>query len=272
VHGELSLVEDTLEKLEQKKIDFRKFRLKRTDDLKSIEGVIDQSTLFTLNNLMNRGLFRVIHGVVATGKEANVYWAENTDGESFALKIYRTSTADFRRMREYVIGDPRFKRIRRGIRSMVFTWAEKEFKNLKIAIEVGVRVPKPIAVEKNILVMEFIGENGVPAPRLRDISLKSPLRTYKRVLRFVKLLYRKGQIVHADLSEYNILMHRGPVVIDISQAVHISHPLSRYYLKRDIENIVKFFSSLAVVPEDVPTVYEAITGEEYSLERAPRSN
>jgi RIO kinase 1 len=167
-------------------------------------------------------------------------------------------------MREYVIGDPRFKRIRRGIRSMVFTWAEKEFKNLKIAIEVGVRVPKPIAVEKNVLVMEFIGENGVPAPKLRDYSLKNPVKTYKTVLHFVKLLYRKGQIVHADLSEYNILMQKGPVVIDISQAVHVSHPLSKDYLKRDLGNIVKYFSSLGVPSKDVTSVYDAITGEEYS--------
>jgi RIO kinase 1 len=92
------LSHDALEKLEQRKIDSHKFRVKRTEDLKSIEGVIDQSTLFTLNSLMNKGLFKVIHGVVATGKEANVYWAEDAGGESYALKIYRTSTADFKHM------------------------------------------------------------------------------------------------------------------------------------------------------------------------------
>nr|MDO8135803.1 serine protein kinase RIO [Candidatus Njordarchaeum guaymaensis] len=264
------MADDTVEKLEQRKIDSHKFRLKRTDDLKSTEGVIDQSTLFTLNSLMNKGLFKVIHGVVATGKEANVYWAENAGGESFALKIYRTSTADFRHMREYVIGDPRFKRIRRGIRSIVFIWAEKEFKNLKIAAEVGVRVPKPIAVEKNVLVMEFIGQNGVPAPRLKDSPPKSPSKTFKTVLRYVKLLYSKGQIVHADLSEYNILVRKGPVVIDISQAVHVSHPLSKEYLKRDLENIVKYFSSLGVSSKSVPSIYEDITGEQYSLQSNTR--
>jgi RIO kinase 1 len=258
------LSHDALEKLEQRKIDSHKFRVKRTEDLKSIEGVIDQSTLFTLNSLMNKGLFKVIHGVVATGKEANVYWAEDAGGESYALKIYRTSTADFKHMREYVIGDPRFKRIRRGIRSIVFTWAEKEFKNLKIATEVKVRVPRPIAVEKNILVMEFIGEKGIPAPRLKDSPHKNLSTTLKTVLRYVKLLYSRGQIVHADLSEYNILMRRGPVIIDISQAVHIDHPLSKEYLKRDLENIVRYFSSFGVSSESVPSLYEAITGEQYS--------
>jgi RIO kinase 1 len=245
--------------LEQTRIDSHKFRLKRSEDLKTIEGVIDQDTRLTLRNLMNRNTFRVIHGVVATGKESNVYWAEDTDGQSLAVKVYRTSTADFKRMREYVIGDPRFKRIKGGTRSLVFTWAEKEFKNLKIAFEVGVRVPRPIAVEKNALVMQFIGEPGIPAPRMKESPPSNPSTTFKTILRYVKLLYSKGEIVHADLSEYNILMWKGPVIIDISQAVHTSHPRSKEYMERDLRNMSKYFSSFGVLTKSVEEMYQDIT-------------
>jgi RIO kinase 1 len=205
---------------------------------------------------MNRGTFKAIHGVIATGKESNVYWAEDSEGKGLAIKVYRTSTADFRRMREYVIGDPRFKRIRGGTRSLIFTWAEKEFKNLKIAYEVGVRVPRPFAVEKNILVMEFIGEAGIAAPRMKDHPPSNPSTTFKKILSYVKRLYRKAEIVHADLSEYNILMWKGPVIIDISQAVHISHPHSRQYLERDLHNISRYFASLGVSVGSIDGIYQ----------------
>jgi RIO kinase 1 len=263
-HGDPLLADDSIENLERSRIDIRNFRIKRSEDLKTIEGVIDQSTLLTLYNLMNRNIIKTIHGVVATGKESNVYWAQDGSGCDLAIKIYRTSTADFKRMREYVLGDPRFRRIRGGTRSLVFTWAEKEFKNLKTAYEVGVRVPKPIVVEKNVLVMEFVGNQGVPAPRMRESPPVRPSATYKRILHYVKILYKKGELVHADLSEYNILMWKGPVIIDVSQAVHISHPLSKEYLKRDLKNIINYFSSLEVSLKSVAAVYEEITGEKSS--------
>lgn len=250
---------DSLDRLEQRRIDSRNIRLKRSEDLKTVEGVIDQATRLSLRDLMNRGTFKAIHGVVATGKESNVYWAEDAEGKNLAIKVYRTSTADFRRMREYVIGDFRFKRIKSGTRSLVFTWAEKEFKNLKIAHEVGVRVPRPVVVEKNILVMEFIGEAGTPAPRMKEHPPSNPSTTFKRILRYVKILYKKAEIVHADLSEYNILMWKGPVIIDISQAVHTSHPRSGEYLERDLHNISKYFSSLGVSIESIDGIYQDIT-------------
>ncbi|WXG42954.1 MAG: serine protein kinase RIO [Promethearchaeati archaeon SRVP18_Atabeyarchaeia-1] len=255
------MVGDALENLERNRIDARNFRVKRSEDLKTIEGVIDQSTMLALYSLMNKNIIKVIHGVVATGKESNVYWAQDGAGKSAALKIYRTSTADFRRMREYVMGDPRFERIKRGTRSLIFTWAEKEFKNLMIAQEAGVRVPRPIAVEKNVLVMEFIGKEGTPAPRMKDKPPSNPSATFKKILRYVDLLYKKGKIVHADLSEYNVLMWKGPVIIDVSQAVHTSHPASKEYLQRDLRNTIKYFTSLGVSTKSIPLIYEDITGE-----------
>jgi RIO kinase 1 len=103
------------------------------------------------------------------------------------VKIYLTVSAEFERgMVTYIEGDPRFKSIKHDSRSLVYAWAQKEFKNLMKAREAGVRVPKPIAVEKNVLLMEFIGEKGVSASTLREARPRNPKTMYKTLLSIVK--------------------------------------------------------------------------------------
>ena len=146
-----------------------------------------------------------IHGVVNAGKEARVYWSKNKEGEELAVKIYLTSSAEFLKgMRKYIEGDRRFKGVKRDTRSLIFTWAQKEFRNLQQAAAAKVNVPKPIAVEKNVLVMGFIGKNGVSAPALREQPLDNPEKVYSQLLVSLKRLYRKAKLVHGDFSEYNI--------------------------------------------------------------------
>ncbi len=184
-------------------------------------------------------------GVISSGKEARVYWAKSPKGEDLAVKIYLTATSEFRKsMYQYIIGDPRFENVRKDTRSLIYAWTRKEFKNLKRMHECGVRVPKPIYYMKNILVMEFIGEDGVRAPLLKEVSLtdKEYLRIFNKVVEYMRILYKKARLVHADLSEYNIMIFKGePVLIDVSQAVLLDHPLSIEFLKRDIRNIVRYF-------------------------------
>ena len=144
-------------------------------------------------------------------------------------------------MKQYILGDPRFKRVRKKTHDLVYTWAEKEFKNLKRASSAGVRVPNPIHVKKNILVMEFIGDGDIPAPRLKDSPPENPQLLFNKIYSYMKKLYQKARLVHADLSEYNILMYNGPVIIDISQAVTLEHPNTEDLLLRDIQNILKYF-------------------------------
>jgi len=101
--------------------------------------------------------------------------------------------------------------------------------------------------------MKFIGENGVPAPILKDAPLQNPAKTYRHLLNFVKTLYRSGELVHADLSEYNIMMKGNePVIFDMSQAVLLSHPMAHQMLNRDVANLNRFFLKLGVKvrPED----------------------
>jgi len=249
----------------ERKIDKNRKRNKDKDDQKAVEGTFDSSTMLTIYELLNRKHIDSIGGVIATGKEANVYRAyiekdldekgEKKEQLRYALKIYRVKTSDPRHMYAYIVGDPRFKRIRRKMKDIVFVWAEKEYKNLKRAHDAEVRVPKPVVVKKNLLLMEFIGINNteVPAPILKETKLEDPKKVFEIIIDNVKKLYHYARLVHADLSEYNILMPTvdDPVIIDISQAVVRHHPQSEEFLFRDLKNITTFFKKFDF---DVPSV------------------
>lgn len=258
------IILDKLNRFERK-IDRGRVKRKRSEDFETAQAVIDKRTAMILYDLINRGYLSSMKGVVSSGKESNVYWAifeKEGERRDFAVKIFRTSTLDFKRIWIYIQGDVRFSKVRRDTRSMVYAWAEKEFKNLKLADEAGVRVPKPVVCRGNVLVMEFIGENGVSAPKLREALIEDTELVFETVFDYMVKLYRKAELVHADLSEYNILYWNGPVIIDVSQAVLLSHPLALDFLVRDLKNVLRYFSSLGVSVPSLEEAYENITGEE----------
>ena len=235
---------------------------KRSEEFEVIEEVFDKLTLEGIYKLMKRGVIDRIYGVVKAGKEGRIYWGLTPQEEEIAIKIYYTTTAEFRKgMLKYIEGDPRFKRIRRDPRRLIYAWTSKEFKNLKRAEKAGVNVPKPYAFYRNILVMGFIGRDGVPAPLLREAKPRDPEDFYYRLLREVRLLYTGAGLVHGDLSEYNIMIwEEKPVIFDISQAVLLDHPLSDQLLRRDIVNINNYFSELGVEVLDLETIERWVRG------------
>lgn len=235
---------------------------KRSEEYEVLEEVFDRSTLMTIYYLMNKGVIDEIYGSVKAGKESKLYSGKDKEGNKLAIKIFLTISAEFKKgMLAYIQGDPRFTRVRRDTRSLIYLWAQKEFKNLHSAFNAGVSVPKPIAVRRNVLIMEFIGENGVSAPLLREISLRNPGRTYKQILANVKRLYRKAGLVHADLSEYNIMIWKGkPILFDVSQAVLREHPRASEFLHRDLENINHYFKRLGVAVSPVKELLEKVVG------------
>ena len=228
----------------------------------TLEEVFDRATLMVIYDFLNSGILYEVHGVINAGKEARVYLGKTKEGKDLAVKIYLTASAEFRKgMLKYIEGDYRFKGVKRDTRSLIFTWAQKEFRNLEQASRAKVRVPKPIAVKNNVLVMEFIGENGVNASSLKEQAPSDPEGVYDVLLTYVKRLYRKADLVHGDLSEYNIMMWKGkPVIFDVAQAVPTSHPMAEFFLRRDLTNINKFFRRLGVkvLPDD--EAYRKVVG------------
>jgi RIO kinase 1 len=150
-------------------------------------------------------------------------------------------------MMQYIQGDPRFKRFKKSPRGIIYTWTQKEYKNLQLAEKAGVNAPRPIAFRRNILVMTFIGVDGVSAPLLRELPPANPADFYMKLLNEMRLLYVKAGLVHGDLSEYNIMVwEEAPVIFDVSQAMLTSHPIADSLLQRDIANINQNFRNLDI--------------------------
>lgn len=238
----------------------RLMREKRSEELEALEQVFDKSTLMVIYHMLDTGKLSRISGVVRSGKEARIYWALGPKKNEIAVKIYLTLSAEFKKGRlAYIEGDPRFQRIRTDTRSLVYTWAQKEFRNLKQAHEARIRVPNPIAVQKNVLLMGFIGKNGEPAPLLRESVPKNPRKVYEELISFLRLLYQKASLVHGDLSEYNIMVWRGrPVLFDLSQAVATEHPMADRLLMRDILNLNRYFGQIGVEIKPEKDIHEQV--------------
>jgi RIO kinase 1 len=234
---------------------------KRSEEYEVLEEVFDKSTLMTIYEFLNKGVIDEIHGVVKAGKEARIYWGKDRDGKELAIKIYLTIAAEFKKGKlKYLEGDPRFKHVRRDTRSLVFAWALKEFKNLHLALRAKVKVPKPVAIRRNVLVMRFVGKDGNPAPELKELSPKNPDFIYNQLLEYIRRLYQRAELVHGDISEYNVMVWKSkPVLFDMAQAVLLSHPMAATFLKRDLQNLNRYFKKLGVDVLSVDEMYRKVT-------------
>ncbi len=260
VEGEEKRLEHRLKVVERRD---RMLRKDRSLERSVLEEVFDRSTLMTIYELMNRGVIDEIFGVVKAGKESRLYWGRSPEKRDLAIKIYLTVSAEFRRgMLPYIMGDPRFGNIRRDSRSLVYAWAQKEFKNLVLAREADVRVPEPITVKNNVLVMEFIGEDGYSAPIMKEVRLRNPKTIFNMLLEYVVRLYNRARLVHGDLSEYNVMIWKGePVIFDLSQAVPLEHPNADLFLLRDLENLHRYFRRFNIKIPSVDEMRRRVIGE-----------
>ena len=225
---------------------------------KTVNEVLDKPTIMTLYDMIRSNIISYVNGAVKAGKESVVFWAVNEEEQNVALKVYLISTASFRNRTRYILGDPRFKRIRKGTRNLVYLWAKKEFRNLTECFEAKIPAPRPIKVSNNVLAMEFVGDGGIPAKTLLESDVN--LTDYKSAISIIEKLYKDAKLVHADFSEYNIFKtKKGLIVFDLGSAVKIAHPNSPGFLKRDINNISNFFVKRGLTVENPSDVLERIT-------------
>lgn len=236
---------------------------KRLEDIKNFKierKVFDDSTLLAIYKLMVKGFVNSVESFVMEGKESSVLSAKDKDGNWLALKVYKVEYCDFKSMWKYLAGDPRFARVKKDRRAVVFNWCRREFKNLNIVYDAGVSCPKPITFYENILVSDFIGENGNLAPRLMSMKfgLGDLQLIYEFILREMKKIVKAG-LIHSDFSVYNVLFYEKPYIIDFSQAVPLKHPLAKEFLKRDIININSYFKKLDVRVKDEEQIFEKLS-------------
>ena len=253
-------------------------------DRATSEQVLDPRTRMILLQLLNRNILSEINGVISTGKEANVYHAvsQTSEGDEDAqplhraIKVYKTSILVFKDRDKYVTGEYRFRQgyNKSSNRAMVKVWAEKEYRNLRRLHAAGIPCPEPIYLKAHVMVMSFLGSSkGWPAPRLRDVEFDSddaPARwreVYLSLVGYVRKMYQVCRLVHADLSEYNLLYHdRQLYIIDVSQSVEPDHPRSLEFLRMDIKNVSDFFGRKGVDTLSERTVFGFVTDSESSTE------
>lgn len=257
-------------------------RTQGRDDRATSEQVLDPRTRLILFKLLSRGFFEQIDGCLSTGKEANVYYAKAgkpqpqqeqqqkgstavvataTDDEpsstnttaaitEYAIKIYKTSILVFKDRDKYVAGEHRWRRgyCKSNPRKMVKVWAEKEMRNYRRIHQANIPCPRPILLKQHVLVMEFLGRDGWPSPRLKDATLSDRrLReAYVQCVLIMRRIYQRCRLVHGDLSEYNLLWHNSQIyVIDVSQSVETDHPSALDFLRKDCANINDYFRKVA---------------------------
>jgi len=223
--------------------------------------VLDDKVLEILNWMMNTGKIDSFDFPISSGKEACVFRATRVqpDGknEHVAVKIFKYETSMFKTMLQYIEGDRKFDP-RKNKRLLVNDWARKEYSNLQLCYNAGVRVPQPYYLRVNVIVMEFLGEGGFQSALMEQVVLADPQATYADIVDNMRKTYDAG-IIHADLSSFNIIIHKGlPYLIDWAQGVEWNHPHAEMFLRKDCENIAKFFSKLGV-DTSAEAVYKKVT-------------
>lgn len=207
-----------------------------------------------LSPLIEDGVIDEVLGQVKSGKEADVFIVRVGE-EVRCAKVYKeANNRSFRQATQYQEGrqvkgsrDARAmaKRTGYGQKQAETSWMTAEVAALNTLSAAGLRVPRPFGLYDGVLIMELIvGVDGDVAPRLDDLVLTSDeaIHYHEDLIHQVVRMLCAG-LIHGDLSEFNILMdHRGPVIIDLPQAVNAAGNNSAAMLfARDVNNLARFF-------------------------------
>lgn len=224
---------------------------------KVVNEVLDKPTVMLLYKFITDHIIAYVNGPISAGKESVVFWAVDKENLDVALKIYLVSTSNFKKREPYILGDPRFSKLKKGTKNLVYLWARKEFRNLSKCFDCGIPVPRPIYVSNNVLAMEFIGKNGSPSQILLHSTVVQG--DYDQSILIIRDLYKKANLVHGDYSEYNIFKtEKGLILFDLGSAVDLRHPNAKEFLQRDINNITRFFSKRGITVNDPIKIFEEI--------------
>jgi RIO kinase 2 len=248
------------------RIDFTLGRLNKLGLIYSMHGAYVGHTLnyagydcLAINAFVKAGVIEAFGKSLGVGKEADVYDALNPEGVRIAVKFQRLGRISFRQTRR-----------KRGYVAEHAGWlfqsrlaAEKEFQALKLVYQHGVAVPEPLSQNRHVIAMGMI--EGAELAKWKEIS--KPEKVLKEVLRNVKKAYLKAGVIHADLSEYNIILKPDMhiLIIDWPQYVMANHPNAQQLLMRDVSNVLKYFSRRYGLKVKIRDVYAYVTGKDRAL-------
>jgi RIO kinase 2 len=202
-----------------------------------------------LRTLSERDTVKALGSLIGVGKESVVY--EGLGLTSVVLKFHRVGQRSFqsaRITRGYLPEERHMPRIFASVLS-----AEREYLALQ-TLHPRVQVPLPIDRNRHVVVMSLI--QGVS---LNRAYLSDPGETLDEILENVHQSFSLG-VVHADLSEFNVLMDEGrSYLIDWPQWVETTHPNAEALLSRDVNNILSFFQKKYTIERSLEETMGAVT-------------
>ncbi len=219
-----------------------------------------------LQPLVEDGVIDAVIRQLMSGKEAMVFIVRCGDAIRCA-KIYKEANKRaFRQAVDYTENRKTKnsrrarameKRTRYGRKAQEEAWQSAEVDALYRLAAAGVRVPTPYNFHEGVLLMELVtGADGEPAPRLDDVEFTADeARAHHHALMMQVVRMLCAGVVHADLSEFNVLLgSTGPVIIDLPQAVDAAgNNHAKSMLERDVRNLTNYFGRYA--PELLTTEY-----------------
>jgi RIO kinase 1 len=232
--------------------------------------ILEHLNVFGANNTLTSVLRRV-----KGGKEANVYCCAahpDTGLDLMAVKLYRARMLrNLRNDSRYRLGRPvltaegqaveaRDWRLHKAIAKKTATgheatqasWIEYEYQTLLRLYQAGVDVPKPLKHGENVILMEYVGDEIIPAPMLSHITLErdEAHELFQRMLRNIERMLA-AQVVHGDLSAYNVLYWAGELaIIDFPQVVNPrQNSEAAAIFRRDVERICQYFARFGVASQ-----------------------
>ncbi|XP_071552159.1 serine/threonine-protein kinase RIO3 [Panulirus ornatus] len=250
----------------------RKHRVHDKVEKATSEMALDPRTRLLIFKLVNNAVLETVSGVISSGKESVVFHAqggeyeERTLPDDCAVKVFKTTLTGFKTRERYIREDYRFKdrMSKNSTVKLIRLWAEKEYHNLRRLQRAGIPSPEPILIKKHILLMSFIGSNHQAAPKLKEacLSFSDLCLAYEQVVEAMVKMFHGCHLIHADLSEYNILWYENKCwIIDLGQAVEPAHPHALHFLHRDCTNIIKFFRSKRIPELPTPLqLFEKVSG------------
>ena len=207
-----------------------------------------------MNALVKADVIEAFGKPLGVGKESDVFDALTPNGRRVAVKFHRLGRISFRqtrRLRGYIAD-------RRHISWLYQSRlaAEREFEALKMVYPEGVSVPEPIGHNRHVVVMGFI--EGAELYRVPEVP--NPDEVLDEILENVRIAYKKAGVIHADLSEFNVVLNPDfhILIIDWPQFVTVDHPNAEALLKRDVKNILTFFKKRFNVKRDINEALESI--------------
>ena len=255
---------EKISKLHRSEVEFRIKKLYKFNFIVGNSGsytiVSSGSDALALKEFVNKELIIGLGGSVGVGKESDVYEVVSDSLESYVVKFYRIGRISFkslRRTREYSSST-----YQRNWADTNISAAKREFKALKKLHNVGVSTPEPKSLSRHVLLMKKIRGEMLS----EVVFLEDPVTVLRDILWNIHIAFTKGELVHGDLSEFNIIHNNGRIwLIDWPQSISSSHSSSENMLKRDIYNILRFFNKKFKMEIDMKSTVEYVRGDNDEL-------